>query len=404
MSTYGTAKPLSILIMALVCVSVPTLKASDLCSNDQSPASVQFQLYNGGIVIPVQINDYQKQLNFLLDTGAEISIIDKQLSQRLGLPAESEVTLLKPEAEALASLVHVRELRVGSLTLRDQSAISDDKQGLSQALGVHLDGTLGLNVLEQIRFKIDYSNTTVTLCPSAKYSEDPKGSAVQLIRSGGLLLVPVTFNDSIQDHLCLDTGSNFTNLSWNAWQRITENWHPREIVSGLRASGESEAQSYLTRLDSIQVGKMRVSRPAVVVTKPQTTGTLAQATFSGLLGHNELKRFILTIDLPDNQLFLRPDPKYHPNPLRYTTVGIQAQKQGTTFLVASVWDNSPASKAGIRIGDEILKIDGKALDPVALGALSGHLLHRPEGTPIHLQLRREGQTFERTLVCRNLLP
>jgi len=41
---------------------------------------------------------------------------------------------------------------------------------------------------------------------------------------------------------------------------------------------------------------------------------------------------------------------------------------------------------------------------VALGALSGHLLHRPEGTPIHLQLRREGQTFERTLVCRNLLP
>jgi len=275
---------------------------------------------------------------------------------------------------------------------------------MQNSLGVHLDGILGLDVLEQLRFKIDYSSTIVTLCPSTKDSEDPKGSAVRLIRSGRSLLLPVTFNASIQDRLHLDSGSNFMNLSWNVWERITQNWHPTRIIRGLRASGEAEPQSFLTKVDSLQIGKFRLSRPATVVTKQQAAGAFAQAGASGLIGYDVLKQFILTIDLRHNQLFLRPDPQYHPDPLRYTTIGIQVQTQGTTFLVASVWEESPASKAGIRAGDEILKIDGKPLDPQVLDALSGHLLHRPEGTTIRLQLRREGQTFEHTLVCRNLLP
>jgi predicted aspartyl protease len=356
------------------------------------------------MVIPVQINSYQNPIKFLLDTGDEKTVVDKRLTQKLGLPADGEATVLKTEAEASAALVHVRELRVGSLVLQNQNVISYDLSGFSQALGLHVDGILGLDMLEKMRLKIDYSNSTITLSSPANRTKDTDGVAVQLIRDGPSVLVPVTINDSIQELLFLDTGSNYTNLSWHAWQRVTANWHPIEIVSGLRTSSEPKGTSLLTRLDSIQVGEMKVSRPAVVVTAPSAAGTMAQRTTAGLLGQNVLRRFILTIDLHDNRMFLSPDPKFHPDPLRYSTIGIQIQRRGMALLVASVWDDSPASGAGIKTGDELLRIDGKAIDPTALGVESGHLVNRPEGTTIRLLLRRQGQTFERSIVCRNFLP
>lgn len=176
------------------------------------------------------------------------------------------------------------------------------------------------------------------------------------------------------------------------------------MIGGLRSTGEAVPQSYLTRLDSLEIGKFKLSRPPILLIKPQTAGTPAEPGSPGLLGQDVLKQFILTVDLPNERLYLRPDPNYHPDPLRYTAVGIQVQRRGTAFFVASVWEGSPASEADIRLGDEIFKIDGKPLSSGALRAPSVHLLHRPEGAKIHLLLRRDSRTFERVLVCRNLLP
>jgi hypothetical protein len=204
--------------------------------------------------------------------------------------------------------------------------------------------------------------------------------------------------------LFLDSGNNFTTLPWQLWERLTENWQPRNVIEGLRSAGESRPQSYLARLNSLEIGNLRLSRPPIVVIKPQTAGTLAQAEVSGMLGQEVLKQFIITFDLPNNRLFIRPDPNYRSDPLRYTTIGLQVQTLGTTVTVASVWDGSPASEAGIRAGDEILQVNGKPLDPTATAQDVGRFFHGPEGTKIRLQFRREGKLFERSLVCRNHLP
>jgi len=103
--------------MGVTLLGVSGVSADDLCSKIFNAVPIPFKLHNGGIVISVQINDYVRPLNFLLDTGDEKTIVDEQISHEFGLPIdERKVTVLKPEAEDSATLVHVRSLRLGSLT------------------------------------------------------------------------------------------------------------------------------------------------------------------------------------------------------------------------------------------------------------------------------------------------
>ncbi|MGD2179588.1 carboxyl-terminal processing protease CtpB [Lusitaniella coriacea] len=78
-------------------------------------------------------------------------------------------------------------------------------------------------------------------------------------------------------------------------------------------------------------------------------------------------------------------------------IRLEVNPQTQTLTVVEPLDNSPASEAGIRAGDRILKIDGK---PTALMSVeqASELIRGEEGTEINLQVARErGNVFELAL-------
>ena len=74
--------------------------------------------------------------------------------------------------------------------------------------------------------------------------------------------------------------------------------------------------------------------------------------------------------------------------------------------VTAVEDRSPAARAGVLVGDELLKVDSRPTQDAALPTVS-RWLEGPEGSQVQLLVRRQGQACERpTSLCvsRRLLP
>ena len=64
---------------------------------------------------------------------------------------------------------------------------------------------------------------------------------------------------------------------------------------------------------------------------------------------------------------------------------------------------SPAAAAGVRVGDELLAIDGRPVSEIPATVHGEDLFSRDPGTPIELRLRREGETRNVVLESKRLI-
>ncbi|MBA4848785.1 S41 family peptidase [Emticicia sp. BO119] len=75
---------------------------------------------------------------------------------------------------------------------------------------------------------------------------------------------------------------------------------------------------------------------------------------------------------------------------KYNGIGATVSHQNNKHLVVMIYEGSPADKAGMKIGDEILKIDG--VDVVARKGIDmSRLLKGQTGTTVKMQIKRYGQ-------------
>lgn len=74
---------------------------------------------------------------------------------------------------------------------------------------------------------------------------------------------------------------------------------------------------------------------------------------------------------------------------KYNGIGALVNSANGKYIVMMVYEGTPAEKAGIRLGDEILKIDGVEVNE-RRGADSGKLLKGQTGTVVKLTVRRVG--------------
>jgi hypothetical protein len=205
---------------------------------------------------------------------------------------------------------------------------------------------------------------------------------------------------SLPAELLLDTGTNSTNLSWETWQQLSERWTPASIVDGVVRAGVPTPPAFLVCLPNLSVGNVTIVDPVVRIQRPVESGAFSTEQFAGILGSEVLREFEITFDLKHNRVVLKKDPDFRPDPLRYTTVGIQfARNNQGQYCVMSVWKKSPADEAGVSIGDQINTINGQAAASMSTEEVSRRL-HREEGTRVNLTIERNGKSSALTLRTR----
>jgi len=156
----------------------------------------------GRIVVPVMVND-QGPFRFVVDTGANRSVLAAHMPQRLGLSVvgEEEVSLSGVTGEAVVPTVSVRRVQAGALLLLNVSmpVINATMKGI--------DGVLGVEGLADKRLTVDFANDRISIDRSSKAAA-PRDFVVLPVRfRHGQLLVVDAMVGRVKTKAVIDTGA-----------------------------------------------------------------------------------------------------------------------------------------------------------------------------------------------------
>ncbi len=184
------------LLIVLVLALEPIAKGYE-----RGPTSVRFNLYRGYLIVARGSAGPLKDLNFLLDTGASPTVLDLRLAQALHL-VELPGVLAGLNGRVETKRAIAPTLQFGPSKRDNFPVLVEDLSSLGRALPIRIDAVVGLDVVGQGAFEIDYSSHEITFGPISSLK-----NSLPLRMRGGLPLVDAELNQTSMQ-LLLDTGAS----------------------------------------------------------------------------------------------------------------------------------------------------------------------------------------------------
>jgi S1-C subfamily serine protease len=131
-----------------------------------------------------------------------------------------------------------------------------------------------------------------------------------------------------------------------------------------------------------------------------------RAKHTASFGLAALKRIDLVVDGKHDVAYIHAK-RIPPAPIKHNRLGatFPPHDPESDSLIAHVALGSPAYEAGVRSGDELLKMGEQDMTQWrALTNPPGSYSEQPAGTRIELTLRRSNETFRATATLRDILP
>ncbi|MCA6074324.1 retropepsin-like aspartic protease [Fulvivirga sedimenti] len=132
------------LILLITCSFVQVCAQSAV---EKTPIS----LVDNFIFISVSVNEHEKPLNFLFDTGAGITVIHSKMAEQLKLEVTTESKIATSGKTLLSKESEGNTLKIGgSLLLDSVSLIFMDLSHISDYIKVEVDGVIGYDLLKNV--------------------------------------------------------------------------------------------------------------------------------------------------------------------------------------------------------------------------------------------------------------
>jgi hypothetical protein len=248
--------------LVLAATIVPAIAAETHCPGNVASLPLRF-VNRHLIVLPVSIN-HTGPYNFLLDSGAQITLIDPSLAADLHLDAQGAAVVASLGSRQSASFTQLDLVEVGSHAAANQNVLVYDLQNFHPA-NLHFQGILGEDFLEHFDMLIDYAHSQLCLDNSAAMRAEVKGTRIPLLATAepdgvalpGLLIIAVRLSDGLRPvRLELDSGTNTAKLFNTSQYMVLQFSHNVP----LRGSGLDGAQRILSALppQDVEIGSLEL--------------------------------------------------------------------------------------------------------------------------------------------------
>ena len=263
--------------------------------------------------VSLKIDD--QPARFLLDTGADRSMVTEIAARRLGLARDPRrLTRLEGVGGATTNWeAKTNSLVFGNALVRNIN-LTVGRFAQDEIGGLTVDGLLGVDILSAFDVEIDPVQKQVTLyrarpCPDVQ----PPWPAPYLTMTSngamrGRILVPITL-DGVNDQAILDTGAQITSVSERLALRtgITPQQLSQDPSGRSQGASSNSVTTRAHRFRSLQIGNTLIANPMLAVLP------LPESNAGALLGANYLRGRRLFLSFASHRFFLA-EPKMTAEP------------------------------------------------------------------------------------------
>jgi Flp pilus assembly protein TadD/predicted aspartyl protease len=261
--------------------------------------TVPFRLVRDKVVVKGRVNR-SRELDFVLDTGSEMTIVSKGTAQRVGVTPVTYTLSAGVGEVGLRGLQvgRIDSLQFGTLTVKNVPTLIKNPElgGLPTREGEALSPlALGLSMT------IDYGKRILTLGPMPT-DEDP--AAVELpMRVHRLAMVRGLLNQNSAASFAVDTGGEVISIS-QATASALEMSVSRHIPLKVYGTSGWDPDAFLLPGVQLAFESVRMDNLAVVVLNLRAPSALLGFQLGGIVGHKFLSQYRVAFDLERSVLRL----------------------------------------------------------------------------------------------------
>ncbi len=316
-----------------------------------------FRLNQNTILLEARPEGASSVESFVVDSGAPMTIAPG-LARELGLQTLATVDLAGPEGGHLSvPVTRIPGLSIAGLTFQDVGAVVDWVEPPNPLACLSTAGLLGASLLQAAIWQIDFQSGEIAITNSL--SQLPGLATAMKIPfkrsdAAGSPRISVGVSDAEDVSLLLDLGFNGSiampvALLEKAGDRIADTAPTEEGHSSSTVFGQKSSSARIAKLRELRLGDLRLKDFPVV------TGTAVSDFHVGI---DFLRHFRVTVDWLHDDLYLELREKTGALYPGFATYGFKPQLRDEQLVVGAIWRGSAADRAGMSLGDQIVKIDG----------------------------------------------
>lgn len=351
------------------------------------------------IIINVTING-SMPLNFLLDTGVKANLLfSKSLGDELDLQYTRKLNLMGADGIAIlsASISPNNSLKISGLNGFSQTLLVLDEEfvSLDKVLGIPIHGVIGHEFFKFNPVKIDYDNKIITFYKPSALKRKPltyKKLKMELHNGKPYINSKVDQAEGPPLHvkLLVDTGANHgLLLNPETSDKIIM---PKEVIeSELGTSLGGELSGVIGRVPLIRIGKLKFRK--VITSYPDETqfsDIIIETGRQGAIGSDIISKTKIIFDYPHERIFYQTGANYR-KVFEYDMSGITVRLMPTSekrLYVHHLRSGSPADVIGMKVGDEIMSVNGLPTEFWQLSSIV-EMLRSKEGKKVKMVVQRK---------------
>lgn len=351
-----------------------------------------FTVAQNAIIVKASVNAHP--LSLVFDTGFGAAVI---LDDRIDIgPPTGKANLRDFVGMLQVDTVKLKNIKIGGLNVdvTDYDAMMQPGIGAFGS-GTHIDGIMGLAVIEHTVTEINFQKNKFIFHPSTddisqRTPDNKKTFLAKLLPIGGdSLELEVQTQSGQKMHMALDTGNAFYATTHRDVLERVGLWepgkNPKFVKSSMVASGAVD--SWSKKMTNLTIFGVPVDLSFWdVIDRPSSS-----AEGDGTVGFGFLKNFNITIDYERRRVWLERFTDQVGNTPEGDTGLIAAYDPRVQHVrVFAVAPDSPAEKAGIKVGDSVLAIGDNELEGRVSFKLIQAMLAGDVGSKVTVSTSRAG--------------